>query len=205
MSETLKLKLLTETDFDDYARAIKAPPAVPKNWKPGLFSNGQPWGTLHDAAALLAAGKVNEGRELLQRLAKHKENPAARAMLAHELTRPPEDLKLARAHVFQLPVDSSEHNALIAARSFMNRDFDVAARHLLKAMDRQPVSVFGCAILFRAFLWSADFQIKNRLLLPRGRQIESITVTYPLKGIAQLDMRMHRTKVKHYLPRRCFP
>jgi hypothetical protein len=139
MSEILKLKLLTKTDFDDYARAIKAPPAVPKNWKPGLFSNGQPWGTLDDAAALLAGGKVNEGRELLQRLAKQKGNSAARAMLAHELTRPPEDLKLARTHVVQLPVDSSEHNALIAARSFMNRDLDVAASHLLKTMDRQPV------------------------------------------------------------------
>ena len=46
MIEALQRKLLIDTDFADYLRAVAPPPAVPSNWKPGLFSSYKPWGTL---------------------------------------------------------------------------------------------------------------------------------------------------------------
>ena len=87
--------LLVDLNLSALIKAQRAKmPAVPGNWKPGVFSSDKPWGTLDEATALIAGGKIDEGRELLRRICKYTTEPAPRAVFAKELTRPPEDGKL---------------------------------------------------------------------------------------------------------------
>lgn len=191
MGEALQQKLLVDADIEDYLRAVPLPPAVPTNWKPGLFSSDRPWGSLEEAVALLASGKVAEGRELLRRLAKHTADPAVKAVFARELFRPPEDGKLSWTYLTQLLLESSEFNAIRARRALSGGDYDLGSEFFLKANGVRPASVYGCVLLSEAWLYSSDLYFQTRLLLPRKRKMESVIVTSALKGAAQLSLRRH--------------
>lgn len=192
MSEALQRKLLVDTQVEDYLRAVAPAPGVPANWKPGFLSSDKPWGSLEEARALLAGGRITEGRELLRRLAKHTADPAARAVFARELMRPPQDLKLARAYLGELATDSSEFNSLRAVSAFDDLDYGVGGESFAKASDVWPASIYGCAFLFEAFIRWSDLHFQTRLLLPRKREMEGAVVLKLVKGAIQLSLRMHK-------------